>query len=337
MTADMRVPAPALRRPTAQLAPVPPPAEGSQAAPRQAGWDAEPIPGLAAIAHRYDAFILDMWGVLHDGVKVYPTVPGALRALEGAGKRLAVLSNAPRRAALVRERALGMGVPPLFDAVISSGELAHRWLLQMQPGQVADQEMPAPPALLALAPPLLYLGAAKDRALLDGLALPLTDDPARAGLVVNTGPAPLTETPADYAAALDAALAVRLPMLCCNPDLTVHVGGVETACAGALAADYASRGGVVLWAGKPWRAAFEAALTALGRPDPSRVLMIGDALRTDIWGAHLAGIDAALVPGGIHAHDLGAEPGRLPDRARSQALFDAAGVAPAYVLPALVW
>ena len=59
------------------------------------------VAGLAEVASPYDAFILDLWGVVHDGVNVFPGVIDALARLRRAGKRLVFLSNAPRRAEVV--------------------------------------------------------------------------------------------------------------------------------------------------------------------------------------------------------------------------------------------
>ena len=54
--------------------------------------------GLSTLSDRYDAFILDLWGTIHDG---YRPLPGAVECLDRlcrAGKRILILSNAPRRA-----------------------------------------------------------------------------------------------------------------------------------------------------------------------------------------------------------------------------------------------
>jgi len=68
--------------------------------------------GIGEIAPPYDGFILDLWGVLHDGTAPFPGVLDALARLKSAGKRVAILSNAPRRAALVAERLRAIGIPP---------------------------------------------------------------------------------------------------------------------------------------------------------------------------------------------------------------------------------
>ena len=59
--------------------------------------------GMAALADRYDAFILDVWGVLHDGVTLYPGVVDTLERLTAAGKPFVMLTNALRRSSAVAE------------------------------------------------------------------------------------------------------------------------------------------------------------------------------------------------------------------------------------------
>jgi phosphoglycolate phosphatase-like HAD superfamily hydrolase len=73
-----------------------------------------PVPvirGLRELAPQYDALILDLWGVVHGGVEPYPGVLETLAELRGAGKRLGLLSNAPRRAATVATKVTAS--PPL--------------------------------------------------------------------------------------------------------------------------------------------------------------------------------------------------------------------------------
>ena len=96
-----------------------------------------------------------------------------------------------------------------------------------------------------------------------------------------------------------------LPFVCANPDLVVDVGGRHYLCAGAFAEAYAEMGGEVFWAGKPHPSAYAAAQTKAedlrGGPLPrERVLAIGDAIRTDMKAAEVAGVDALFVTAGIH-------------------------------------
>ena len=116
------------------------------------------------------------------------------------------------------------------------------------------------------------------------------------------------ETPDDYHALLEQALAKRLLFVCANPDLIVDVGGTLLYCAGAIADLYAHMGGDVYWAGKPYLNAYETAhhkAEALRNSNVERnkILVIGDALRTDIKGAENYGCDALFIASGIHRHE----------------------------------
>ena len=56
------------------------------------------LPGIGQLALRYDGFVLDLWGVVHDGIAPVPGAIDCMHGLISAGKRIALLSNAPRRA-----------------------------------------------------------------------------------------------------------------------------------------------------------------------------------------------------------------------------------------------
>jgi hypothetical protein len=69
------------------------------------------LSGLSRLAGAYDAFIVDLWGVLHDGVTAFPEAVACLEQLKARGKRILILSNAPRRAA-PRRRCSTPSSPP---------------------------------------------------------------------------------------------------------------------------------------------------------------------------------------------------------------------------------
>jgi ribonucleotide monophosphatase NagD (HAD superfamily) len=94
----------------------------------------------------------------------------------------------------------------------------------------------------------------------------------------------------------------------------------------------------VLYAGKPHRPIYDAALAAAAQARgaaalPSRTLAIGDSLRTDITGAAAMGIDGMFVIGGIHAEELGGD----ERTAALAAMFATAGITPKTVMERLVW
>jgi HAD superfamily hydrolase (TIGR01459 family) len=129
-------------------------------------------------------------------------------------------------------------------------------------------------------------------------------------------------------------------MVCANPDIVVERGSTLVYCAGALAELYATMGGEVLYAGKPYRPIYDMAMAkvaaAAGRTPPlKRVLAIGDSLRTDLKGAHALGVDFLFVTGGIHAEELGGR--ETPDPAALASVFAAAGELPKAVMRQLAW
>ncbi len=286
------------------------------------------LTGLSEIAAGYDGFILDLWGVLHDGSKPYPGAIEALTELRAAGKRIAVLSNAPRRAALVAGRMSEIGIPPtLYDYVHSSGEEAWQHLKRRDD-----------PFYAALGRACYHIGPARDDNMLEGIDLERVAAIAEAEFILNTGPSwGWEETVADYEDLLASARARDLPMVCANPDLVVIHEGRPAICAGALAQRYEALGGRVRWHGKPFPSVYATCFARLGIADRRRILAIGDSLRTDIAGANAAGIDSLLVAGGIHSEEFGVAEGELPDRARLAAGIAASGHRPSAVIDRLRW
>jgi len=154
---------------------------------------------------------------------------------------------------------------------------------------------------------------------------------------------PWRETPEDYDAILAAMHARRLELICANPDIVVEDGGKLFYCAGAIAERYAAAGGKVIQAGKPFAPIYARALELARGPGkvtirPSRVLAIGDAMHTDIKGAHNQGFDSLFVTSGIHRKELhgGAQDAGL-DSAAFRQFLDASDFAPTAALPELVW
>jgi len=284
------------------------------------------IPGLSAIADQADSFILDLWGVIHDGVEAYAGARDTLVALRAAGKQTLLLSNAPRRADALVEQLARMGIGrELYDHVLSSGEAVH---LELQ--NRTD------PFYAGLGRNLYHMGPERDENVFQGLDY-VAVDLEHADFILNTGPWDLDETVEDYVPAMKTALVRNLPMVCANPDLVVMRQGQPIVCAGALAERYAQMGGVVSMRGKPDPAIYAQALGILNCPR-DRVIAVGDALHTDVKGANAAGLAGAVfVTQGIHAKDLGITPGQVPEQSRLDQLVAEDGNVPLAALRSFVW
>jgi HAD superfamily hydrolase (TIGR01459 family) len=284
------------------------------------------VSGLSALAGRYDGFVLDLWGVIHDGVTAYPGVAETLEALRAAGKRTIMLSNAPRRASALIEQLTRLGIDRrLYDEVLSSGEAVH-----------LELERRTDPFFAALGTNLYHLGPERDCSVYESLPY-RSVNLETADFVLNTGPVEVTESVADYQSLLDRALARRLPMVSANPDHVVIRQGKRITCAGAIADRYVDMGGLMVQRGKPDPAIYEVALAALGIADKSRVCAVGDALHTDIRGARTGGIDAILVTGGIHADELGIQWGETADPVTLAELARHHGETPVAAIPKFIW
>ena len=284
------------------------------------------VHGLSALADRYDAFLLDLWGVLHDGISAYPGAVECLQRLRAAGKGIAILSNAPRRASEVARRSAELGIlSALYDIIHSSGE--ETWLhLKERPDAFHR----------GLGRACYHLGPERDRGVLDGLDLAETTDIGKASFLLNTGAHLAQSEVADYEPVLEPAARRGLPMVCANPDLEVIRGGVREICAGMLALRYEELGGTVRYHGKPHESVYRRVLSQLGS-SPDRVLAVGDSLRTDIAGARAAGLPSLLVTGGIHAEELGLAAGDHPDPALLAEICARSGERPDHAVPAFVW
>ncbi len=273
--------------------------------------------GFGALAEKYDGFIVDLWGVVHDGHSPFPGVLECLARLKAAGKRVVFLSNAPRRPSGIIQFLASMGVTPdLYDGVMSSGEAVYLGLRDRTE------------AFATLGRRLYHLGPPRDRDVFGSLDYEQAADPAEADFVLNTGPdddlGP--HDPALYHPVLEACLKARLPMVCANPDLEVLKGGERIICAGYLAQLYAGDGGRVIQRGKPDAAIYTPTLALLGT-SPARTLAVGDSLRTDIAGAKAANIDSCWVLSGIHALH--------PEQAPAEAA--ASGLNPIAIMPGFAW
>jgi HAD superfamily hydrolase (TIGR01459 family) len=285
----------------------------------------EVLDGIESLADRYDGFILDLWGVVHDGRTPYPGVIHALTTLQTMGKKVAFLSNAPRRAWFVAEMLAGMNIgSPLYDGIMTSGELTRRYLLHRDL-----------PFFAALGTHAFHIGPGRDLSVAEGLDIVLSKSATGAEFVLNTGPEPEAgnNDARAYIPALKAAAARRLPMICVNPDREVMVAGERLIAAGALADIYRDLGGgPVFEVGKPDPGAYPPVLELLGITDRSRVLAIGDSPRTDLAGAQAAGIDALWALTGLAEASHG-----RPDPLALAEEAAAAGVSPIAALTGLRW
>jgi HAD superfamily hydrolase (TIGR01459 family) len=247
------------------------------------------IPGIEPLIGRYDGFLLDQFGVLHDGRAPLPGALDALRLLRAARRGVVLLSNSGRRSAPNEERLSRIGIPrALYDRVVTSGETAWQ-----------DRRSGSNRIFGGLGRRCLLFSRGGDRSAVDGLDLTPVDDARQADFVLLSGLDADAVMHDRCRQALEAALAGRLVLVCTNPDLVSIEGAQHFEGPGAFAARYAARGGEVRYVGKPWPEIYRHALDALDLPI-ERLVAIGDSLDHDVAGSAALGIDSTLVTGGVH-------------------------------------
>lgn len=281
------------------------------------------LDGLSEIAPRYDVVLSDIWGVVHNGVAAHPTAVEALVNYRRGGGRVVLISNAPRPSGPIIEMMDGFGVShEAYDDVVTSGD-ATRVILEGYRGKTVH-----------------YVGPPKENdSLFEGLDITIgAAESAKAVVVTDLDTD--DDTPDMYNDRITLWLSRNLPLIAANPDRVVEHGDRLIYCGGALADLYEARGGMIVMVGKPYKPIYSEALRlaekAAGQPvDRSRILAIGDSVRTDAIGAAGAGLDLLFITGSIHAAELDAF-GKA-DPAAIRALVEPSGANVAGFMPKLSW
>jgi HAD superfamily hydrolase (TIGR01459 family) len=282
------------------------------------------VDGVASLADRFDVFLIDQYGVLHDGVGPYPGVVDALRLLQRAGKQVVLITNSGKRAKYNSDRLARLGITQaMYSALVTSGEIAWRLLKARTDAWFAS-----------LGSRCLLIAGDPDPNLLDGLDLVPATTARDADFILIAGrPALMTDT--EWRAVEQEGIARNLPLICSNPDTSSIVGGKRWMTGpGELAKSYERAGGQVCMIGKPYRRIFDEALVLVGITDRGRTLMVGDSLASDIRGGVDAGLATLLIASGAHRQQLSTSSGRI-DRVRASMLFEEYNVAPTFVSEAI--
>jgi HAD superfamily hydrolase (TIGR01459 family) len=235
---------------------------------------------LDTLDPKYRAIFCDIWGVVHDGVRLYPEAAERLREWREQGRTVILITNAPRTAESVSRQLDRIGLPrDCWDAITASGEAGI--------GAVTNPVRPVG-----------FLGTEADRVILEARGVHIVAED-EAGEVVCTGLDSHRPQVEQYRDQLHCWAERNVLMHCFNSDRVVVRGGALEPCAGALADMYEGMGGAVEWYGKPHHAIYDHALKLAGNPPRSQVLAVGDGLLTDVLGAALNGFDCIFVSGGI--------------------------------------
>src|SRR5712672_4404432 len=239
-----------------------------------------------------EVVLSDIWGVVHNGLESFPEACEALHTYRKQGGTVILITNAPRPADSVQRQLRKLGVADdTYDAIVSSGDLTRHFVAD-HPGRK-----------------MFWLGPEKHNSIYRGLD-PVLAQLEQADYIVCTGLLDdETESGEDYREMMQKARERKLTLICATPDIVVERGDRLIYCAGAVAELYRELGGEVIFYGKPHRPIYERAMQLAAARNGhtaklSKVLAIGDSVRTDLAGAHGFGIDCLFVTRGIHAEDF---------------------------------
>ncbi|KAK3204237.1 hypothetical protein Dsin_018283 [Dipteronia sinensis] len=282
------------------------------------------------------AWLLDQFGVLHDGKQPYPGAISTLEKLATTGAKLVIISNSSRRASVTMEKIKSLGFDPsIFAGAITSGELTHQYLQRRDDAWFA-----------ALGRSCIHMTWSDRGAIsLEGLGLQVVENVEEAEFILAHGTEALgLPTGAacpldleDLEKILERCAAKKIPMVVANPDYVTVEARALRVMPGALASKYEKLGGEVRWMGKPDKIIYKSAIDMVG-VEPCDSIAVGDSIHHDIKGANVAGIQSAFITGGIHATELGLSSfGEVADLSSVKTLASKYDAYPSYVLPAFTW
>lgn len=268
------------------------------------------IASMLDVADQYDVFIVDMFGVVHDGKTLFPGVKECLAQLQKMHKKVILLSNAPYRMDFMKSHRLrNLGVTDnLYNHAHSSGEETHLQLPDLMK-EYGNRIFP-------------ICRFDRDEAVYHGTDAQIVDDIGRADLILNTDGCSDEHPLGEYDHWFKQTISQGVRMICANPDKQVLVGGKKHDCAGMMAGVYEEMGGQVIYFGKPHSHVYDRCRNFFEAGQ--KVLVVGDALHTDIAGANAQGWGGLLVKTGLHGHVADAD---------WEQEFVAHGQRPTYVAP----
>jgi len=239
--------------------------------------------GLRSILADYDVFYIDLWGVIHDGIKLHTNAIQALEEISKAKKNYVLLTNAPRPNKTVKRFLEKMGMnEKIREKVYSSGEAALSYLKKNY-----------------LNKKFYHVGPIRDFDLFVEFENNKEKNINESSYLLCTGLFEDRDEDLNYYKELFKGNLGK-KMICTNPDLIVDRGNKRELCAGSVALVFEKMGGEVIYFGKPYPEVYNQSIDNKNK----KVLSIGDNLNTDIKGANLLNYDSLLISNGVHKNEI---------------------------------
>ncbi len=241
------------------------------------------LEGLSSIADNYDLFYIDLWGVIHNGIRLHEKAIIVLNKLLGKNKSFVLLTNAPRPNKTVQNFLEKMGMDKvLIEHVFTSGEAALNYLKKSFYNKK-----------------FYHLGPPRDFDLFYSFESNRCEDISDSEYLLCTGLFDNHNKDLTYYKNL-LEKHINKKMICTNPDLIVDRGNIRELCAGSVAMIFEKMGGDVTYFGKPHSEVYNQSINNYNK----KILAIGDNLNTDIKGANLLNYDSLIISNGIHRDEI---------------------------------
>ena len=238
--------------------------------------------GLKSIAHKFDLFFIDIWGVVHNGIRLFEDSIQTLDELKKINKEYVLLTNAPRPNSTVIKFLKKIGLDnEKCKNVYTSGEAALNYLHN----NCKDLNF-------------FHIGPPRDFDLFKLFEKNKVDKIEDSDFLLCTGLFDNHENELEYYKKLFENKTSK-KMVCTNPDLIVDRGNEREFCAGSIAKIFEELGGKVEYFGKPYPLVYTQARTIKNK----KILCIGDNLNTDIKGANVQNFNSLFISSGIHKNE----------------------------------
>ena len=239
--------------------------------------------GLKSIVDNYDLFYIDLWGVIHNGIKLHDEAILTLKKLLEAKKEFVLLTNAPRPNVTVKIFLEKMGMEKkIRDHVFTSGEASLNYLKKFYLKEI-----------------FFHIGPPRDFDLFNDFKNNQSTNLDSAQYLLCTGLFDDHDKDLNYYKELFKKHTNK-KMICTNPDLVVDRGNIRELCAGSVAMVFEKMGGKVTYFGKPYPEVYNQSIDNINK----KILSIGDNLNTDIKGANLLNYDSLLISNGVHKNEI---------------------------------
>ena len=239
--------------------------------------------GLRSIADKYELFYVDIWGVVHDGIKLHDEAIKVLQEINKKSKEYVLLTNAPRPNSVVKTFLKKMGMEEeIRNHVFTSGEASLNYLKKNLINKF-----------------FFHIGPPRDFDLFNDFKKMKSDNIKNSEYFLCTGLFDDYDKDLKYYKKLFEDN-LKKKMICTNPDLIVDRGNIRELCAGSVAMIFEKMGGKVVYFGKPYAEVYNQSIDNFKK----KTLAIGDNLNTDIKGANLLNYDSLLISNGIHKLEI---------------------------------